>query len=146
VEKEIKNSKGEIERLEASLITEKQENVPGVIHWVSEKHSIRAEVRHYNKLFLEEDPKVLGEKWKECINKNSLVVLDKALIWNTLKDVKELDRFQFERKGYFSVDYDTDIAKNRYVFNLIVTLSENKDKKKGKEIKKRKLKLHNSNY
>eukprot|EP01022_Parablepharisma_sp_SALTPOND_P019350 TRINITY_DN3287_c0_g1_i1.p2 TRINITY_DN3287_c0_g1~~TRINITY_DN3287_c0_g1_i1.p2 ORF type:complete len:769 (-),score=124.95 TRINITY_DN3287_c0_g1_i1:13395-15701(-) len=132
VEKEVRNDKGELECLEAVLLDEKPENVPGVIHWISEKHAIKVEVRLYEKLFLEEDPKTLGPKWKECINKNSLHVMNNALVWNHLANVKPLDRFQFERKGYFAVDYDTDSSKGRYVFNLIVTLAESKEKAKAK--------------
>ena len=69
VEKEIKNDKGEIDHLEVTLVNETQTKVKGVIHWISEKHSIRAEVRHYNKLFLEEDPKVLGINGKNALTR-----------------------------------------------------------------------------
>jgi glutaminyl-tRNA synthetase len=135
VEKEVLNNKGELEHLEVSLVQDKPADVPGVIHWVSEKYSMPAEVRLYDKLFLEEDPKVLGADWKKCINKNSLTVVNKALVWKNLAQVKHLDRFQFERKGYFAVDYDTDVSKGKYVFNLIVTLAESKEKTKGKKEK-----------
>ena len=62
--------------------------------------------------------------------------MDKARIWNNLEKVNHLDRFQFERKGYFAVDYDTDVEKSKYVFNLIINLTESKDKGKGKKEKK----------
>ena len=129
-ESEVRNEKGELERLEVSLVTDKQENVPGVVHWIADGYCIKSEIRLYDKLFLAEDPRALGDKWMECLSSNSLKVASEALIWKQLKDVKHLDRFQFERKGYFAVDYDTDVAKGRYVFNLIVSLSESKDKKK----------------
>jgi len=134
-EKEVRNASGELEKIEVSILDKKPENAPGVIHWVSDKYAMKAEVRLYDKLFLEEDPKVLGDKWKECINKNSLKVMPNALVWNYLAKVNHLDRFQFERKGYFAVDYDTDASKNHYVFNLIVTLMESKDKAKKKDKK-----------
>jgi glutaminyl-tRNA synthetase len=128
VKEEVRDSSGEVVKLVVMLCDEKPPNAPGVIHWVSEKYSLKTEVRLYGKLFLEEDPKTLGDKWKDCINKESLKVMDKALIWDHLAKVNHLDRFQFERIGYFAVDYDTDASKGRYVFNLIVNLSESKEK------------------
>ncbi len=133
-EKEVRDGKGALEHIEVSLVQEKPAaDVPGVIHWVSDKYAMHAEVRLYSKLFMEEDPKVLGDKWKECINKNSMTVADRAVVWKSLAQVKHLDRFQFERKGYFAVDYDTNVEKSHYVFNLIVTLAESKDKAKSKK-------------
>eukprot|EP00826_Nyctotherus_ovalis_P017039 TRINITY_DN1497_c0_g1_i1.p1 TRINITY_DN1497_c0_g1~~TRINITY_DN1497_c0_g1_i1.p1 ORF type:complete len:333 (+),score=104.37 TRINITY_DN1497_c0_g1_i1:70-1068(+) len=136
VKEEVRGSGGELEKLVVTVLDAKPEKAPGVIHWVSEKCALKAEVRLYDKLFLERDPKTLGENWKSCINKESLKMMDKALVWNNLAKVKHLDRFQFERIGYFAVDYDTDIEKGKYVFNLIVNLSESKEKEKVKQAKK----------
>ena len=130
VKEEVKDNNGELVKLIVTLHDKKPDNAPGVIHWVSEKHAHKTEVRLYDKLFLEEDPKAFGDKWKTCVNKDSLQVVDKALIWDHLAKVNHLDRFQFERIGYFAVDYDTDVQKQKYVFNLIVNLSESKEKPK----------------
>jgi hypothetical protein len=46
-----------------------------------------------------------------------------------LNGLKVIDRFQFERKGYFVVDKDSDIANNKIVWNKIVETQDNKTKK-----------------
>jgi glutaminyl-tRNA synthetase len=45
--------------------------------------------------------------------------------------VKEFDRFQFERVGYFVVDKDsrTPAVDGKLVFNRVVELKESKEKK-----------------
>jgi len=92
-------------------------------------YSVEAEVRLYDKLFNCEDPKELGENWKSAFNMNSIKVIPKARIWNNYKNAKMLDVFQFERLGYFAIDYDSNIAENRLVFNRTVSLAESKEKK-----------------
>lgn len=47
-----------------------------------------------------------------------------------LKGLKVLDRFQFERKGYFVVDKDSDIENGRIVWNKIVETQDNTKAKK----------------
>lgn len=98
--------------------------VKGTIHWVSIPHSIEAEVRLYDRLFTVEDP--AGDKntdYKEFINPNSLSVITNAKIEPFVKDARLLDRFQFERQGYFCVDgkYTTN---EKLVFNRTVTLRD----------------------
>lgn len=101
-----------------------KKKVKGTIHWVSAKHAVKAEVRLYDRLFNVEDPG--GDKevdFKEHINPNSLEIVENALIEPFIKDAKPLDKFQFERLGYFCVDtkYTTD---EKLVFNRTVTLRD----------------------
>lgn len=101
-----------------------KKKVKGTIHWVSAKHAVKAEVRLYDRLFNVEDPG--GDKevdFKEHINPNSLEIVEDALIEPFVKDSKPLDKFQFERLGYFCVDtkYTTD---EKLVFNRTVTLRD----------------------
>jgi len=64
------------------------------------------------------------------INQNSLIVKTSSLVnKNLLNGVKHLDHFQFERLGYFVVDYDTDASIGRFVFNSTVDLGDGKLKK-----------------
>ncbi len=87
----------------------------GTIHWV-DADSISAEFRLYDVLILD------GEgDFTERLNPDSLKVMN-GFVENTLKDVKHLDKFQFIRNGFYSVDYDTDTENDKYVFNLIVPL------------------------
>jgi len=98
--------------------------VKGTIHWVSASHAIEAEVRLYDRLFLEEYPD--AEKWKQFINPNSLQVLRSCKLEPGLASAAPQDRFQFERLGYFCVD--TDSKKDALVFNRAVTLRDTWEK------------------
>ncbi|HTY10548.1 MAG TPA: glutamine--tRNA ligase/YqeY domain fusion protein [Bacteroidota bacterium] len=98
--------------------------VKGTIHWVSAPHAIEAEVRLYDRLFLEEYPD--AEKWKQFINPNSLQVLRSCKLEPGLASSAPQDRFQFERLGYFCVD--TDSKKDALVFNRAVTLRDTWEK------------------
>lgn len=94
--------------------------VRGTIHWVSAEHSIPAEVRLYDHLFTEENPDE-GD-FMEYINPNSLEIITDARVEPRMKSVKPLERFQFERVGYFCVDPDT--TEDRLVFNRTVALRD----------------------
>jgi glutaminyl-tRNA synthetase len=87
------------------------------LHWVSAAHALPAEVRLYDRLFNQERPDN-----DSPINPASLEVLTSCQVEPSLKSAKVLDRFQFERMGYFCVDPDTTAA--RLVFNRTVTLKD----------------------
>jgi len=96
--------------------------VKGTLHWVSIKHAVKAEVRVYDRLFMDEAPD--GHKdvdFKEFINPNSLQIIE-AFAEPSLKTAAILDRFQFQRLGYFCVDKDT--TENNLVFNRTVPLRD----------------------
>ncbi|HOA09866.1 MAG: glutamine--tRNA ligase/YqeY domain fusion protein [Bacteroidales bacterium] len=105
--------------------------VQGTIHWVSAQHAIKADVRLFDRLFSKPDPNDVpeGVDWKSTINSDSLRVVE-AYIEPSLKNVKPLDKFQFERLGYFSVDYDS--TSQKLVFNRTVTLKDTWAKIAGK--------------
>ena len=92
--------------------------VKGTIHWVSASHSIPAEVRLYDRLFLNERPESLDD-----LNPESLVALPLARVESSLKNAEPGDRYQFERQGYFYVD-PKDSHSEKPVFNRIVTLRD----------------------
>jgi len=108
--------------------------VKSTIHWVSATHALRAEVRLYDHLFAKERPEDTadGEDFKSNLNSESLTTLSDCMIEPSLKDANTLDRFQFERLGYFCLDRET--AKEKMVFNRTVTLRDTwaKIQKKGK--------------
>lgn len=96
--------------------------VKGTLHWVSIKHAIEAEVRVYDRLFTDESPDGhKGIDFKEFINPDSLNIIN-AFVEPSLKTAKVLDRFQFQRLGYFCVDDDS--TKNNLVFNRTVALRD----------------------
>jgi len=95
--------------------------VKSTIHWVSAEHSIKAEVRLYDQLFIVENPDV-GDDINSIINPNSLEVLKDCFLEPSLAEAKPGDKFQFERTGYFCADLDS--APGKPVFNRTVTLKD----------------------
>ena len=94
------------------------------LHWVTSSHSIKAEVRLYDRLFKKANPDDVeeGEDFISNINPKSLEILNECFIEPNLKNVKPGDRFQFERLGYFCVD--TDSTDLKPVFNRTVALKD----------------------
>jgi glutaminyl-tRNA synthetase len=106
---------------------ESKRKVKGTLHWVSVKHAVKAEVRAYDRLFLEEAPDSHKDKdFMEFINPNSLEIIN-AFVEPSLQSAKIGERFQFQRLGYFNVDDDA--TKENLVFNKIVGLRDNWSKK-----------------
>jgi glutaminyl-tRNA synthetase len=97
--------------------------VKGTLHWVSAAHAVDAEVRLYDRLFNHEDP--TGQKdedYKTFINPDSLKTLTGCKVEPSLATAKPLDKFQFQRLGYFCVDYDS--TPNHLVFNKTIGLKD----------------------
>jgi glutaminyl-tRNA synthetase len=97
--------------------------VKGTLHWVSARHAIDAEVRLYDRLFDHEDP--AGQKdddYRKFLNPDSLKILSDCKLEPSLRSVKPLDKFQFQRLGYFCVDYDSTM--DHLVFNRTVSLKD----------------------
>ncbi len=95
--------------------------VKSTIHWVSAAHAKEAEFRMYDRLFTKEDPEEGDEEFIHFLNANSLVTL-KGYVEPLLAQTKAVDRFQFERQGYFCTDIGSTAAKP--VFNLTVNLRD----------------------
>jgi glutaminyl-tRNA synthetase len=100
-----------------------EKKVKGTLHWVSAQHAVDAEVRLYDRLFYHEDP--AGNKcedYRAFLNPDSLKVLSGCKVEPSLGSAKPLDKFQFQRLGYFCVDYDSKPGK--LVFNRTVSLKD----------------------
>jgi glutaminyl-tRNA synthetase len=101
---------------------ESMRKVKGTLHWVSIKHAVKAEVRAYDRLFLDEAPDAHKDKdYMEFVNPDSLEVIT-AFLEPSLQSAKIGERFQFQRLGYFNVDDDS--TTNNLVFNKIVGLRD----------------------
>jgi len=108
-----------------------QKKVSGTLHWVSIAHAIVAEVRLYDRLFIDEAPDTHKEKdFLEFVNPDSLKVIT-GYVEPSLKDVKNEDKFQFQRLGYFTVDKDATAEK--LVFNKTVGLKDAWEEKGKKD-------------
>ena len=105
--------------------------VKSTIHWVSAKHALKSEIRMYDRLFNDENPD--GHKdvdFKEFMNPDSLKVLTECYVEPFVKNSKPLDHFQFERLGYFNLDFDS--IPEKPVFNLTVQLRDSWAKEQNK--------------
>ncbi len=101
-----------------------QRKVKGTLHWVSAPHAVDAEVRLYDRLFVDEDP--AGHKevdFKEFINPDSLKTISKAKLEPWLQKAMAGDKFQFQRLGYFCADKSS--TPGHLIFNRTVGLRDN---------------------
>jgi len=98
--------------------------VKATLHWVSADHSLPAEVRLYDHLFIKENPDDVpeGQDFKSNLNPNSLGVLTDCRLEPSLAGAAPLSRYQFERLGYFCVDPDS--SYDKLVFNRTVSLRD----------------------
>lgn len=103
-----------------------ERKVKGVIHWVSARHAVDAEVRLYDRLFSVANPG--GDDWKNFINPDSHEVLAGCKLEPSLLNVPPETRIQFERQGYFCTDIK-DSHPGRPVFNRTATLRDSWAKK-----------------
>lgn len=102
---------------------ESNRKVKGTIHWVSVADSLEAEVRLYDRLFVDEDPASVKDKTlAEMLNPDSLRVIPNARIERFLAEGKPGANYQFQRIGYFTIDPDT--TSERMVFNRTVGLKD----------------------
>lgn len=97
--------------------------VKGTIHWVSANHCRKAEIRLLDRLFKVSEPDIVeeGKTFLDNINEQSLTISE-ALIEPKLMDESVLQKYQFERLGYFCIDKDSTAEK--LVFNRTVTLKD----------------------
>lgn len=130
----IKDNSGNIIELRCTYDPETRSGGPstkkvkGTIHWVNSKDSLDAQVRLYDRLFTIENPGA-EENWLDYINPYSLKIINNVKVEPLLKSAKPLDKFQFERLGYFCLDYKYS-NENNLVFNRTVTLKDSWNAKK----------------
>jgi len=118
----LKNTNGKTTEIHCTFSKDTSRRVKGTLHWVSIKHAIKAEVREYDRLFMDEAPDGHTDKdFMDFINPNSLKLIE-AFCEPSLNGAKAGDRFQFQRIGYFNVDDDS--TAEHLVFNKTVGLRD----------------------
>jgi len=133
----VKDDAGEIVELRCSYDADtlganpQGRKVRGVIHWVSARHCLQAEVRLYDRLFTRPQPEGGEGMFIDHINQESLHVLTGCRLEPSLAKAGPGDRFQFEREGYFCPDA-VDSTADMPVFGRIVTLRDTWAKIAGK--------------
>lgn len=121
----------EYDPLTKSGMPDSNRKVKGTIHWVSTEDCLDAEVRLYDRLFTVEEPSADERDFRELMNPDSLRVLKNCKVESFLKDAEVLDKFQFQRVGYFCVDKDS--ATGALVFNRTAPLKDSWAKEKEKK-------------
>ncbi|MFA7665618.1 MAG: glutamine--tRNA ligase/YqeY domain fusion protein [Burkholderiaceae bacterium] len=125
-----KDADGQVTAVQARYFPDSKSGTPGAdaykvkgnLHWVSAPHALDAEVRLYDRLYLEAQPEAEGRDHKEALNPDSRRVIQ-ARLEPTLASAGPEDRFQFERHGYFVADR-FDSKPGAPVFNRTVTLRD----------------------
>ena len=98
------------------------ETLKGVITWVGVNDAVPAEVRLYDRPFVEAHPEAGGKDFLENLNTNSLKVM-RAVVEPSLAAAKADDKFQFERHGYFATDL-VDHSTGKAVFNRVTGMKD----------------------
>ena len=96
--------------------------VKGTLHWVSAEHAVDAEVRLYDRLFINQNPEEVGD-FMENLNSHSLTCLSHAKLEPSMLNARADITYQFERQGYFKKDVQTTIPE-KMVYNRAVSLRD----------------------
>ena len=128
----IKDENGEVVELHCTYDPQSRggsspdgRKVKGTLHWVSARHCLEAEFRLYDRLFTKADPTAEEKKgvdFVQYINPDSLRVVSGCKVEPALKGIDSGTRFQFERKGYFCLNGDSE--QEPLVFNKAVALKD----------------------
>jgi glutaminyl-tRNA synthetase len=126
-----KDAAGTITEVLATVVPDTKSGTPGsetvkvkgVITWVGVADGVNAEVRMYDRLFLDAQPDAGSKDFIENLNPKSLKVIT-AIVEPSLANAKAGQQFQFERHGYFVADRVDHVQRNKPVFNLAVGLKD----------------------
>jgi glutaminyl-tRNA synthetase len=127
----IKDIDGVITDVLATVVPDTKSGTPGsetvkvkaAITWVGVANGVNAEVRMYDRLFLDAQPDAGGKDFIESLNPNSLKVVT-AIVEPSLANALPDQKFQFERHGYFVADRVDHVQGSKPVFNLAVGLKD----------------------
>ena len=92
------------------------------IHWVDADTAVDAEVRLYDNLFSDPDPDAPGKNFLDCLNPNSLTIVEGAKVEASLASAQPGNSYQFMRLGYFCADKDS--TPEHLIFNRSVSLKD----------------------
>ena len=130
----IKDAEGNITELRCSYDPDTLSGMPGAarkvkgtLHWVSAPHAVDDEVRLYDRLFNVENPAAEDGDFRDMLNPDSLKVLNGVKLEPFIMEHAERGaKFQFQRIGYFTPDYDS--TPEHPVFNRTIALKDTWEK------------------
>jgi len=128
----VKDENGEIIEIHADYFpetksgrTESNRKVKATIHWLSVAHTMKAEIRLFDKLFTVPEPEQVAsdedKEFTDYVNPNSLIVKE-GFIEESLQLENAAKNYQFERIGYFCIDPNS--SENQIIFNKTVNLKQ----------------------
>ena len=120
---EIQEIYCEYDPMTKSGMPDANRKVKATLHWVSCSHCLKAEVRMYDRLFSVENPGADERDFRDLLNPGSLEIRTNCYVEKYLETFKPLDFLQFQRIGYFTLDYDS--TPEKLVFNKTVGLRDN---------------------
>lgn len=135
----VKDSEGNIVEIHCTYDPDTRSGLPGsarkvkgTLHWVSAQHAIDATVRLYDRLFkvenTSEDP---DRDFREMLNPNSLKVVEGVKVEPFIAEcATKGHKFQFQRIGYFTPDYDS--TPEKLIFNRTIALKDSWEKAQKK--------------
>ena len=130
---------GEIEEIYCTYDPESRSGLPGAsrkvkgtLHWVSAADAVDATVRLYDRLFSVENPGAEADKdFRELLNPQSLVEVKGVKVEPFIaRNAEKGTKFQFQRIGYFTPDYDS--TSDNLIFNRTIALKDSWEKAQKK--------------
>ena len=135
----VKDENGNITEIHCTYDPESRSGLPGAarkvkgtLHWVSAPHAVDATVRLYDRLFNVENPSAETERdFREMLNPDSLRVVEGVKVEPFVaRNSERGTKFQFQRVGYFTPDYDC--TPEALVFNRTIALKDSWEKEQKK--------------
>jgi len=135
----VKDADGRIIEIHCTYDPESHSGMPGAarkvkgtLHWVSAAHAVDATVRLYDRLFNVENPAAEPDRdFRDMLNPDSLKVVEGVKVEPFVAENAEKGtKFQFQRVGYFTPDYDS--APGKLVFNRTIALKDSWEKEQKK--------------
>lgn len=130
-----KDAEGNVEEIYCEYDPESRSGLPGAdrkvkgtLHWLSCSHSVKAEVRLYDRLFTVENPSADERDFRDLINPDSLKVLENCYVEPFAAQMKPGRYLQFQRIGYFTPDKNS--SSEHLIYNRTVSLKDAWAKKK----------------
>ena len=134
-----KNEAGEIEEIYCTYDPESRSGLPGAnrkvkgtLHWVAAPTAVDATVRLYDRLFSVENPSAETDKdFRELLNPDSLIEVQGVKVEPFIAvNARKGEKFQFQRVGYFTPDYDS--TPGHLIFNRTIALKDSWEKAQKK--------------
>ena len=126
-----RDADGNVTEVLATVFPDTKSGTPGAdtvkakaaITWVGAANAVQAEVRLYDRLFMDAQPDAGGKDFLAALNPNSLKVVT-AYVEPSLANALPDQKFQFERFGYFVADRADHVAGVKPVFNRVTGLKD----------------------